>query len=110
MQLEYLSDHNRQTAPVLLVYGDEPDDAVVLRGAADELAVGEIGTRCASTVSPASAPSRPLARCFCWRRRPRRRADQRAPPGLSMRTAFRTVAGSTRTPGCRIAGKAAVPQ
>jgi hypothetical protein len=52
MQLEYLSDHNRQTAPVLLVYGDEPDDAVVLRGAADELAVGEICTRCASTVSP----------------------------------------------------------
>jgi len=58
MQLEYLNDTDRPTAPILLAYADEPHNAVVLRGAADDLAVEETGTRRTPTVSPASAPLR----------------------------------------------------
>lgn len=43
MQLEYFNDALGQNPPVLLVYGNDPEGAAVLRRTADELAAAEIG-------------------------------------------------------------------
>jgi len=41
MRLEYLEDLESQTPRVLLTYGNDPRDAVVLRRSVDELAAGK---------------------------------------------------------------------
>ena len=86
MQLEYFSDQGRQTAPVLLVYGDEPDDAVVLRSAADELAAGEIGHQVRVDRLPGFRAIDDSSLVALLAPTTAASSDQRAPPGLSMRT------------------------